>query len=133
MHFGPHRCLLSFSLLLQLKVVCSLTHDELKPLFQVCKALRSTVGWAGRAGLAVGPPTAEAGMLDLACSRSSRLLPHHVQLRNAVAYHFNYSTPSRLAGGGAPPALGERQRRPARTNHLQVISRLARGGRGMAG
>lgn len=27
----------------QLKVVCSLSHDELRPLFQVCKALRNTV------------------------------------------------------------------------------------------
>jgi hypothetical protein len=27
----------------QLKVVCFLTHDELKPLFRVCKALHATV------------------------------------------------------------------------------------------
>ncbi|EFN51261.1 hypothetical protein CHLNCDRAFT_141170 [Chlorella variabilis] len=79
-----------------LKVVCFLTHDELKPLFQVCKALRTT-------------------------------------LRNAVAYHFNYNTPSRPVEEHVPPVLGERQRRPARTNVQQVMSRLARGVRGVSG
>lgn len=30
-------------LLLQLKVVCHLNHEEIKPLFRVCKDLRNTV------------------------------------------------------------------------------------------
>lgn len=80
---------------LQLKVVCSLSHDELRPLFQVCKALRDT-------------------------------------LRQAVRYHFNYSTPSRPTEDAAPPALGERQRRPPRSNVYQVMSRLSRGPRAVA-
>ncbi|KAI3430535.1 hypothetical protein D9Q98_005128 [Chlorella vulgaris] len=75
-----------------LKVVCFLAHDELKPLFRVCKAL-------------------------------------HATMHNAIFYHFNYSTPHRPTEEPAPPALGERQRRPARTNVQQVMSRLARGAR----
>ena len=50
-----------------------------------------------------------------------------------MAYHFNYNTPSRPTEDAAPPALGERQRRPARTNAIQVISRLSRGARAASG
>jgi hypothetical protein len=89
----PGEGLLSLPEDVLLKVVCLLTHEELKPLFQVCKALRTT-------------------------------------LHNAVAFHFNFSTPSRHIEETAPPALGERQKRPARTNAIQVMSRLSRGGRG---
>ncbi|KAL4422835.1 hypothetical protein ABPG75_009032 [Micractinium tetrahymenae] len=79
-----------------LKVVCLLSHDELRPLFQVCKALRDT-------------------------------------LRNAVKYHFNFSTPGRRVEEAAPPALGERkERRPPRSNVYQVMSRLSRGPRAAA-
>lgn len=80
-----------------LKVVCSLSHDELKPLCSVSKALRDT-------------------------------------LRNAVRYHFAFHTPSsRHHEGVAPPALGERARRPPRSNVYQVMSRLARGPRVTSG
>jgi hypothetical protein len=119
-------------------VVCSLTHDELRPLFQVCQALRTTVG--ARCGGAGGSQA--FCVRSLSCQNSSHLTfppccSHAkspcLQLRNAVAYHFNYSTPSRQAEGQLPPALGERQRRPARTNVHQVISRLSRGARAVSG
>jgi hypothetical protein len=88
----------------------------------------------------------QASCVRSLCCAASSSLPCHpshsfasvgnppcLQLRNAVAYHFNYSTPSRQAEGQLPPALGERQRRPARTNVHQVISRLSRGARAVSG
>lgn len=51
-------------------------------------------------------------------------------LRNAVKYHFNFSTPGRRVEEAAPPALGERkERRPPRSNVYEVMSRLSRGPR----
>ena len=128
-------------------MVCLLTHEELKPLFQVCKALRTTVRHQRHLRPSTSQPTGPdvrwraadvrnrllcyqplPHVLELSTPPSLRPLPP-LQLHNAVAFHFNFSTPSRHIEEAAPPALGERQKRPARTNAIQVSCTALAGGR----
>jgi hypothetical protein len=65
-----------------LKVVCYLQHDDIKPMFLVCKQLKTT-------------------------------------LHQAIKWHFNYATPSRMALADRTPAAA---RRPERRRQVTALA-----------
>lgn len=83
-----------------LRIVCKLGHDDIKPLFLVCKQLSKT-------------------------------------LQNAIAFHFNYATPSRMNANCISPGMNLQARRMDRRRNItaiaDVLAHLRRGPRIVSG